>query len=62
MLKNKFVLIVIIVLSLPILLHVYNPAIEMGGFGLLLGFVGMFISPVVIFGTLFGLLVKAFRD
>jgi len=60
MLKSKLGLIVIILLSLPILLHVYDPSLQLGSIGLILGFIGYFISPVVIFVTLFYLLFQSF--
>ncbi|MCO4763314.1 MAG: hypothetical protein KC502_17490 [Myxococcales bacterium] len=39
------------VASLPILLHVINPSAELGTAGMILGFWGMFVSPLVIIGT-----------
>ena len=62
MLKSKAGIITIILLSLPILLHVYNPSMKLGGFGLLLGGIGYFVSPIVIFGTLFYLLYQSFQN
>lgn len=57
--KNTIIYILITLLSLPILLHVYNPSMELGGLGLFLGGVGYFISPILIFGTLIWLIVKS---
>ena len=45
-------LILLVLLSLPILLHVYNPSMQLGGFGLLLGVIGMTLSPLILFGVL----------
>ena len=56
--NKKGNIIIIIIASLPILLHVFNPSMELGALGLFLGGWGMFISPVVIFGFLFYLLFK----
>lgn len=61
MLKNKIVVVLLILLSLPILLPLYNPSMELGALGMILGIIGTFISPVVIFGTFGYLLVQAFR-
>jgi len=55
---NKIRILLVIIAGLPILLHVFNPSMELGEVGLILGFWGMFISPVVIFGFLFYLLLK----
>lgn len=35
-------------LALPVFLFVYQPEWKLGGIGLLLGFIGMTISPLVI--------------
>jgi hypothetical protein len=45
-------LVLLILLSLPILLIVYNPSMELGGLGLMLGAVGWVISPLLLFGVL----------
>ncbi len=45
-------LILLVLFSLPVLLHVYNPSMQLGGLGLLLGVIGMTISPLLIFGVL----------
>ena len=45
-------LVVLAVLSLPILLHVYQPAWQLGGWGLILGTIGMSLSPLILFGSL----------
>ncbi|MBI1833267.1 MAG: hypothetical protein HYR90_00385 [Candidatus Andersenbacteria bacterium] len=49
---NKSLLILLLLLSLPILLHIYNPSLQLGGWGLVLGFIGMTISPIILFGVL----------
>jgi len=59
LLKSKPALIAALVLSLPILLHVYNPSMELGALGLLLGIIGMTISPIILFGILIYLIIRA---
>jgi hypothetical protein len=56
--KTRLILIFALILSLPILLHVYNPSMQLGAFGLLLGFVGMTVSPVILFGILIYLIAR----
>lgn len=55
---KHLLLVLAVLLSLPILLHVYNPSMQLGGFGLLLGVIGMTISPLILFGALFSLIKK----
>jgi len=59
LLKSRPFLLMALVLSLPILLHVYNPSMKLGGMGLLLGIIGMTISPLILFGILIYLIIKA---
>ena len=51
-LTKRILLILLVLLALPILLHVYNPSMRLGGFGILLGVIGMTISPVILFAAL----------
>jgi hypothetical protein len=51
-------LIALALLSLPILLHVYQPAWQLGGWGLILGTIGMSLSPLVLFGALLYMIGK----
>ena len=46
--QNRIGVLLLILFSLPIFLHVYNPAMKLGGFGLLLGMIGYYISPILI--------------
>lgn len=46
---KKFSLLLLVLLSLPILLHVYNPSMRLGGLGLALGAIGMTVSPAILF-------------
>ncbi len=58
MAMRKLVLIVLAVLSLPILLHVYQPAWKLEGWGLILGNIGMTLSPLILFGSLLYMIAK----
>lgn len=62
LLKSRTFLVIALLLSLPILLHVYNPSMRLGGIGLLLGFIGMTVSPLILFGILIYLIVDAGKD
>ena len=55
---RKLGLLSLIILSLPILLHVYQPAWQLGGWGLILGTIGMTLSPLILFGALLYMLAK----
>lgn len=50
MTKNPIITALVVILSLPILLHILNPSLHLGGVGLLLGFWGLFVSPIIILG------------
>ena len=41
-----------VLLCLPVLLFIYQPAWRLGGFGLALGAIGMTLSPLILFGCL----------
>ncbi len=58
---RKALLIAAVLLSLPILLHVYNPSMRLEWFGLLLGIIGMTLSPLILFGALAYLLYNEWR-
>jgi len=58
---KKITSILLVLLSAPILLHVYQPAWKLEGFGIALGFWGMYISPILIFGTLIFLVIKSWK-
>lgn len=59
--KSKIGTIILFILSLPILLYVYNPSWRLGSFGLLLGVIGMTISPLILFGTLIYYLYESWK-
>jgi len=58
---RKLLLIAAVLLSLPILLHVYQPSLRLEAFGLLLGVVGMTLSPLILFGALAYLVYSQWR-
>jgi len=49
---RRLVLAVLGLLSLPVLLHVYQPTLRLGGPGLILGGIGMTLSPLILYGAL----------
>lgn len=60
--KKTFIYILITLFSLPILLHVYNPPMKLEVVGLVIGSIGYFISPILIFGTLIWLIYKSTKN
>ena len=50
--KKLWVLLVIL-LTLPVYLFIFNPSVQLGAFGLLLGVIGTFISPLLILFLLY---------
>lgn len=54
---RKALVVLAAILALPVFLFVYQPAWKLGGVGLLLGFLGMTVSPLVILFAL-GYMVK----
>ena len=57
-LLKRMLLVLLVLLSLPILLAVYNPSLQLGGVGLILGGIAMTISPLVLFGSLLYLVTR----
>ena len=55
---KKVLLIVMVLFALPALLFIYQPSMQLGAFGLLLGFIGMTLSPIILFGSLFYVVKK----
>ena len=45
-------IIAMVLLSLPVLMHIYQPAWQLGGFGLMLGAIGYTLSPLILFSAL----------
>ena len=47
--KQQIIALVVFIAGLPMLLHVFNPSMTLGGIGLILGYWGMTISPAAMF-------------
>ena len=45
---KKIWIVLVVLLTLPVYLFIFNPAWQLGGLGLLLGAIGTFISPILI--------------
>ena len=60
--KKALTYVLITLFSLPILLHVYNPSMKLEGLGFLLGAIGYYISPILIFGTLIYQIKKSLKN
>lgn len=50
---KKIIVILVVLLTLPVYLFIFQPSMQLGAFGLLLGMVGMFISPLLILFLLY---------
>lgn len=57
-LLKRILLVLLVLLSLPIVLPVYNPSLQLGGLGFILGGIALTISPVVLFGSLLYLVTR----
>jgi hypothetical protein len=55
---KRVALVVLVLLSLPVLLHIYQPAFRLGAAVFALGWIGQKISPIILFGALAYLVVK----
>ena len=55
---KRILLVLLVLLSLPIVLLVYNPSLQFEGLGLILGGIAMTISPLVLFGSLLYLITR----
>lgn len=49
---KRHLIVAMVLLSLPALLHIYQPAWQLGGFGLMLGAIGYTLSPLILFTCL----------
>lgn len=45
---NRTMILLVLIATLPMLLPLYNPAVEWGVTGMILGFWGLYISPLII--------------
>ena len=57
-LLKRMLLVLLVLLSLPILLPLYNPPLRLEGLGLILGGIAVTVSPVVLFGALLYLVTR----
>ena len=57
-LRKRMLLVLLVLLSLPIVLPVYNPSLQLEGVGFILGGLAMTLSPVVLFGSLLYLVTR----
>ena len=57
-LVRRILLVLLVLLSLPILLPVYNPPLRLEAFGLILGAIAMTVSPLLLFGALLYLVAR----
>lgn len=58
---RKILVVILAILALPVFLFVYQPSWQLGGFGLLLGALGMTISPLILLGFLIYVVVLELR-
>jgi hypothetical protein len=49
---RKIGLVLLLLLSLPILLFVYQPSVQLGPAAYILGTIGRTLSPLILFGSL----------
>jgi hypothetical protein len=55
---KRVVLVLLVALSLPALLHIYQPPLRLGAALFALGWIGQTVSPIILFGALAYVLVK----
>lgn len=60
--RKRILLVLIVLLSLPILLHVYQPGIVLGAFGLMVGAIGFLLSPIILFAVLLVFVIQAWKE
>lgn len=58
---RKIIVVILALLALPVFLFVYQPSWQLGGFGLLLGGLGMTVSPLIVLGALVYMVVKEWQ-
>jgi hypothetical protein len=51
-LVKRVVLALLVLLSLPALLHIYQPPLRLGEWLFVLGWIGQKVSPLILFGAL----------
>lgn len=50
---KKIWVILVVLLTLPVYLFIFQPAWPLGSFGILLGAIGMFVTPIIILYLLY---------
>ena len=58
---RKLIITVLVVLSLPIYLLIYNPSMQLGGLGLILGGIGTVISALTILALLVYIILQEWK-
>jgi hypothetical protein len=58
---KRVILVLLVLLSLPALLHLYQPPFQLGAALFALGWVGQKISPIILFGALAYVVIKEWR-
>ena len=58
---RKLIITILVVLSLPIYLLIYNPSMQLGGLGLILGGIGTVISPLTILALLVYIILQEWK-
>lgn len=58
---KKLGLLLLVLFSLPVLLFIYQPSMQLGGLGLFLGFVGMTVSPAILYVVLLMFVVEKWK-
>ena len=55
---KRVILVLLVLLSLPVLLHIYQPAFQLGAGVFAAGWIGQKISPIILFGALAYVVIK----
>ena len=55
---KRAILLVLVLLSLPALLHIYQPPLQLGEWLFTLGWIGQKVSPLILFGALAYAVIK----
>lgn len=59
--SRRITVVLLGLLALPVFLFVYNPALKLGGLGMLLGALGMTISPLIVLGFIVYVVIQEFK-
>jgi hypothetical protein len=58
---KRVALILLVLLSLPALLHIYQPPLRLGAALFTLGWIGQTVSPIILFWALAYIVIKEWR-